>query len=138
MCIFTFFQYREERFRQTSESTNSRVLWWSLGQTCILIVMGAWQMRHLKTFFEAKKLVWKYKKCLSIMWDTTLLYLQQSKSNFQILKNHRFRCDFFQSVFSSFSVKWTDNCEWMKIVFLRTVWKKNPIFGPNINYYLEN
>ena len=51
------FQYREERFRQTSESTNSRVLWWSLGQTCILIVMGAWQMRHLKTFFEAKKLV---------------------------------------------------------------------------------
>ena len=51
------FQYREERFRQTSESTNSRVLWWSLGQTCILLVMGAWQMRHLKSFFEAKKLV---------------------------------------------------------------------------------
>merc|ERR1712025_1201104 len=50
-------RYREERFRQTSESTNSRVLWWSLGQTCILLVMGAWQMRHLKTFFEAKKLV---------------------------------------------------------------------------------
>jgi hypothetical protein len=50
-------RYREERFRQTSESTNSRVLWWSLGQTCILSVMGAWQMRHLKTFFEAKKLV---------------------------------------------------------------------------------
>ena len=102
MCIFTFFQYREERFRQTSESTNSRVLWWSLGQTCILIVMGAWQMRHLKTFFEAKKLVWKYKKCLSIMWDTTLLYLQQSKSNFQILKNHRFRCDFFRVFFLLF------------------------------------
>jgi len=50
-------RYREERFRQTSESTNSRVLWWSLGQTCILVVMGAWQMRHLKSFFEAKKLV---------------------------------------------------------------------------------
>ena len=56
-AIFFFFQYREERFRQTSESTNSRVLWWSLGQTCILLVMGAWQMRHLKSFFEAKKLV---------------------------------------------------------------------------------
>ncbi|TRY76705.1 hypothetical protein TCAL_00151 [Tigriopus californicus] len=50
-------RYREERFRQTSESTNQRVLWWSLGQTCILVVMGAWQMRHLKSFFEAKKLV---------------------------------------------------------------------------------
>merc|ERR1712088_26926 len=50
-------RYREERFRQTSESTNHRVLWWSLGQTCILVLMGAWQMRHLKSFFEAKKLV---------------------------------------------------------------------------------
>ncbi|RWS06598.1 Transferrin-like protein, partial [Dinothrombium tinctorium] len=50
-------RYREERFRQTSESTNSRVLWWSLGQTIILLAMGFWQMRHLKSFFEAKKLV---------------------------------------------------------------------------------
>ncbi|GLH11829.1 hypothetical protein R5R35_013020 [Gryllus longicercus] len=50
-------RYREERFRQTSESTNQRVLWWSVTQTCLLLGMGAWQMRHLKKFFEAKKLV---------------------------------------------------------------------------------
>lgn len=50
-------RYREERFRQTSESTNQRVLWWSITQTGILLVMGFWQMRHLKSFFEAKKLV---------------------------------------------------------------------------------
>jgi len=50
-------RYREERFRHTSESTNQRVLWWSITQTCILLVMGAWQMRHLKSFFEARKLV---------------------------------------------------------------------------------
>ncbi|XP_071948531.1 transmembrane emp24 domain-containing protein eca-like [Antedon mediterranea] len=50
-------RYREERFRQTSESTNQRVLWWSLGQTGILLITGFWQMRHLKSFFEAKKLV---------------------------------------------------------------------------------
>ncbi|XP_018562533.1 transmembrane emp24 domain-containing protein eca [Anoplophora glabripennis] len=50
-------RYREERFRQTSESTNSRVLWWSVTQTAVLLVMGAWQMKHLKSFFEAKKLV---------------------------------------------------------------------------------
>ncbi|XP_071494846.1 transmembrane emp24 domain-containing protein 4-like [Diadema setosum] len=50
-------RYREERFRQTSESTNQRVLWWSIGQTVILLVTGFWQMRHLKGFFEAKKLV---------------------------------------------------------------------------------
>lgn len=50
-------QYREERFRQTSESTSQRVLWWSLAQTVILVGMGVWQMHHLKRFFEAKKLV---------------------------------------------------------------------------------
>ncbi|OQV24512.1 Transmembrane emp24 domain-containing protein 9 [Hypsibius exemplaris] len=48
---------REERFRQTSESTNSRVLWWAFMQTAVLLAIGFWQMRHLKSFFEAKKLV---------------------------------------------------------------------------------
>ncbi|XP_041368114.1 transmembrane emp24 domain-containing protein eca-like isoform X1 [Gigantopelta aegis] len=50
-------RYREERFRSTSESTNQRVLWWSIAQTVILLITGFWQMRHLKSFFEAKKLV---------------------------------------------------------------------------------
>ena len=48
---------REALFRKTSESTNSRVLWWSLAQALILVLAGFWQMRHLKGFFEAKKLV---------------------------------------------------------------------------------
>jgi hypothetical protein len=50
-------RYREERFRATSESTNQRVLWWSLAQLIVLVIAGFWQMRHLKGFFEAKKLV---------------------------------------------------------------------------------
>ncbi|CAK8692192.1 unnamed protein product [Clavelina lepadiformis] len=50
-------RYREERFRQTSEHTNARVLWWSVAQTAVLVIAGIWQMRHLKGFFEAKKLV---------------------------------------------------------------------------------
>uniref|UniRef100_A0A452QGG9 GOLD domain-containing protein n=1 Tax=Ursus americanus TaxID=9643 RepID=A0A452QGG9_URSAM len=50
-------RWREERFRQTSESTNQRVLWWSILQTLILVATGVWQMQHLKSFFKAKKLV---------------------------------------------------------------------------------
>jgi hypothetical protein len=50
-------RYREERFRETSDSTNQRVLYWALAQTLILVATGLWQMRHLKSFFEAKKLV---------------------------------------------------------------------------------
>jgi len=48
---------RESRFRVTSENTNSRVLWWSIAQTLLLVVAGFWQIKHLKGFFEAKKLV---------------------------------------------------------------------------------
>jgi len=50
-------RYREEKFRMTSETTNQRVLRWSVIQTIVLVVAGVWQMRHLKGFFEAKKLV---------------------------------------------------------------------------------
>nr|QBH73343.1 glycoprotein 25l [Essigella californica] len=50
-------RFREERFRQTSESTHQRVFYWSLSQLFILLLMGFWQMKHLKSFFEAKKLV---------------------------------------------------------------------------------
>ncbi|XP_067901890.1 transmembrane emp24 domain-containing protein 11-like [Heterodontus francisci] len=48
---------REEEFRQMSEETNSSVLWWAIVQTIILLSMGAWQMRHMKNFLIAKKLV---------------------------------------------------------------------------------
>merc|ERR1719186_468850 len=45
-------RFREERFRATSESTNSRVLWWSIAQTAVLCLTGLWQMHHLKAFFR--------------------------------------------------------------------------------------
>ncbi|XP_072353653.1 transmembrane emp24 domain-containing protein 11-like isoform X1 [Scyliorhinus torazame] len=48
---------REEEFREMSEETNSNVLWWAIIQTIIFLSMGAWQMRHMKNFLIAKKLV---------------------------------------------------------------------------------
>ncbi|XP_019292388.2 transmembrane emp24 domain-containing protein 11 isoform X1 [Panthera pardus] len=48
---------REENFRMTSEDTNSDVLWWAFAQTLIFIAIGIFQMKHLKDFFIAKKLV---------------------------------------------------------------------------------
>jgi len=59
-------QWREDRFRTTSESTNQRVLWWAVAQTFLLVIVGFWQMRHLRSFFEAKKLVWRC--LLVVMW----------------------------------------------------------------------
>uniref|UniRef100_A0A8C9QBS5 GOLD domain-containing protein n=1 Tax=Spermophilus dauricus TaxID=99837 RepID=A0A8C9QBS5_SPEDA len=48
---------REEIFRMTSEDTNSNVLWWAFTQTLIFISVGVFQMKYLKDFFIAKKLV---------------------------------------------------------------------------------
>ncbi|NWJ04624.1 TMD11 protein, partial [Crypturellus undulatus] len=48
---------REEKFRKTSEDTNSNILWWAIVQTLILIFVGIWQIKSLKDFFIAKKLV---------------------------------------------------------------------------------
>ncbi|NXC23881.1 TMD11 protein, partial [Campylorhamphus procurvoides] len=48
---------REEKFRKTSEETNSNILWWAIAQTLILIFVGIWQIKSLRDFFIAKKLV---------------------------------------------------------------------------------
>lgn len=48
---------REERFRATSESTSNRVFYWSIVQASVVAAVAIWQGRHLKKFFEAKKLV---------------------------------------------------------------------------------
>jgi len=51
-----FQREREAEFRALSEKTNSRAVWWSLFQ---LVTLGAtcfWQLRHLRLFFESKKL----------------------------------------------------------------------------------
>jgi hypothetical protein len=48
---------REEQFRDTSESTNARVMWWSIAETVILVLSGLWQISSLKNFFKDKKYV---------------------------------------------------------------------------------
>jgi hypothetical protein len=47
---------REEQFRNTSESTNARVMWWSIAQTIVLLIAGLYQITNLKGFFKSKKL----------------------------------------------------------------------------------
>lgn len=53
----TYQRMREADFRDKSESTNSHVVWWTFAQIVVLWMTCAWQMRHLKGFFTAKKLV---------------------------------------------------------------------------------
>lgn len=44
-------QYQREReanFRDLSELTNSRAVWYSIAQIVVLVITCAWQLRHLK------------------------------------------------------------------------------------------
>ncbi|KAI0793940.1 emp24/gp25L/p24 family/GOLD-domain-containing protein [Fomes fomentarius] len=52
-------QYQREReaaFRNLSEETNSRAVWYTVAQIGVLIATCLWQMRHLKRFFEERKM----------------------------------------------------------------------------------
>jgi hypothetical protein len=48
-------QYQREReadYRDLSEVTNSRAVWYSIAQIVVLVATCAWQMRHLKVPFH--------------------------------------------------------------------------------------
>lgn len=42
---------RERVHRNTAESTNDRVKWWSIGQTIMLFAVCAWQVWYLKVCY---------------------------------------------------------------------------------------
>ncbi|RKP13000.1 putative COPII-coated vesicle protein [Piptocephalis cylindrospora] len=48
---------RERMHRDTAESTNSRVKWWSFFQVILLATVCFFQISYLKRFFEVKRLV---------------------------------------------------------------------------------
>ncbi|KAG0057431.1 vesicle coat component [Gryganskiella cystojenkinii] len=50
-------QQREETMRNTNESTNARVQWFSTMTMFVLIALGAWQILYLKQFFRKKRLI---------------------------------------------------------------------------------
>lgn len=54
---FAYMKSREKMMRDTNESTNSRVLWFSIFSMAVLLGLALWQVFYLKRFFKAKKLI---------------------------------------------------------------------------------
>ncbi|KAF9432671.1 vesicle coat component [Entomortierella beljakovae] len=50
-------QAREVRMRNTNESTNERVKWFSTLTMFVLVALGVWQIFYLKQFFRKKRLI---------------------------------------------------------------------------------
>ncbi|KAG8222008.1 hypothetical protein J437_LFUL002769 [Ladona fulva] len=54
---FVLMRKMEEEMRNTNESTNSRVLYFSIFSVCCLLGLATWQGLYLRRFFKAKKLI---------------------------------------------------------------------------------
>jgi len=48
---------REQKLRDTNESTNNRVKWFAFGTMGMLIALGAWQVVYLRAYFRSKHLI---------------------------------------------------------------------------------
>jgi hypothetical protein len=52
----SYHYHRERRHRDTLESTNSRVQWWTFVETFVLIVIGAGQLMLVRSWFKVPAL----------------------------------------------------------------------------------
>ncbi|KAM0450116.1 hypothetical protein ACHAPV_004405 [Trichoderma viride] len=52
-----FLRSREQKLRDTNESTNNRVKWFGVGTTWLLVILWAWQIMYLRAYFRSKHLI---------------------------------------------------------------------------------
>ena len=51
-----YMRRREEEMRDTNESTNSRLKWFSTSTIVVVSILGGWQIVYLRSYFRAKNL----------------------------------------------------------------------------------
>ncbi|KAJ9663346.1 vesicle coat component [Neophaeococcomyces mojaviensis] len=52
-----YLRLREQKLRDTNESTNERVKWFAFGTMGMLVGLGAWQVVYLRAYFRSKHLI---------------------------------------------------------------------------------
>jgi len=52
-----YMRTREQKLRDTNESTNERVKWFAFGTMGMLVGLGAWQVVYLRAYFRSKHLI---------------------------------------------------------------------------------
>lgn len=52
-----YLRAREHKLRDTNESTNTRVKWFGIGTTMILVGLWGWQIMYLRAYFRSKHLI---------------------------------------------------------------------------------
>ncbi|RMZ85367.1 hypothetical protein DV737_g804, partial [Chaetothyriales sp. CBS 132003] len=52
-----YLRVREQKLRDTNESTNERVKWFAIGTMGMLVGLGVWQVIYLRSYFRSKHLI---------------------------------------------------------------------------------
>lgn len=52
-----YLRSREQKLRDTNESTNERVKWFAFGTMGMLVGLGVWQIVYLRAYFRSKHLI---------------------------------------------------------------------------------
>lgn len=52
-----YLRIREQKLRDTNESTNERVKWFAFGTMGMLVALGVWQIIYLRAYFRSKHLI---------------------------------------------------------------------------------
>lgn len=52
-----YLKVREQKLRDTNESTNERVKWFAFGTMGMLVGLGVWQVIYLRQYFRSKHLI---------------------------------------------------------------------------------
>ncbi|KAI0387057.1 emp24/gp25L/p24 family/GOLD-domain-containing protein [Hypomontagnella monticulosa] len=52
-----YLRAREQKLRDTNESTNTRVKWFGIGTTMLLVGLWGWQIMYLRAYFRSKHLI---------------------------------------------------------------------------------
>ncbi|KAK5987092.1 Endoplasmic reticulum vesicle protein 25 [Cladobotryum mycophilum] len=52
-----YLRHREQKLRDTNESTNNRVKWFGVCTTWLLVILWAWQVMYLRAYFRSKHLI---------------------------------------------------------------------------------
>jgi hypothetical protein len=68
-----YLRAREQKLRDTNESTNNRVKWFAFGTMGMLVALGAWQVIYLRAYFRYGVPVYHMGASLTLFTDRSIL-----------------------------------------------------------------
>ncbi len=75
-----YLRTREQKLRDTNESTNERVKWFALGTMGMLVGLGAWQVVYLRAYFRSVVGVCRGRAMLTLWIDQSISYRRHQTS----------------------------------------------------------